>query len=411
MKGARQIGKTYLIREFAKSYPVLHEFNFQQTPQLKSIFVKSLAPEKILFELEQVSGRKININHELLFFDEIQDCPEALTSLKYFCEWNQQGHVIAAGSLLGIYLNETSFPVGKVDFLEHFPLSFEEFLLALESYDEKSTSRKYSDYLGSAQELALPVHQELIDLLKIYYIIGGMPEVLITYLTTKDLHLVREKQLTLLNTYRADFAKHSGAANALHINSIFENIPAQLAKENKKFQMKMVKISDSYDRLRPAIEWLKGAGLVYKIPIIEHAETPLKIHQKENCFKLYFFDVGLLAALAELPINSFIVQDQLFTTFKGSFSENFFLQEFRAGRKESLYCWSSRTSEVEFVWQSEQGLFPIEVKSGMSGKLKSMNVFTAKYHPRYRTKVSLLPLQIREKEQFRNFPLYFAVHV
>jgi predicted AAA+ superfamily ATPase len=406
IRGARQVGKTFLVHEFGKKeFPHIHVFNFQKDRDIHSLFEENIEPKKIIKVLADYSNKKIDIERDLIFFDEIQDCPKALTSLKYFFEDMRGAFLIAAGSLLGIHLNETSFPVGKVEFLNLFPLNFIEFLYAREQ-------NQLIEYLQS-KPIQIPelIHTKLNDELKDYLVVGGAPEVVTTYLETLDFIAVRKKQNELLHAYRGDFAKHSGQVNAMSINQIFESIPNQLAKDNKKFSFKLLETGSRFTKYRTAIEWLIGADLVYKVPIINHIETPLKSLTSENSFKLYFFDIGLLGALSELPTQAFVAKESWFKTFKGAFMENLFLQEFKSHRTESIYCWQGKLSEIEFVFQNESGLFPIEVKSGTSGRLRSLNIFSEKYHATQRTRVSMLNFIQEKKSSFVNLPLYLSSRV
>ncbi len=402
IKGARQVGKTHLIREFSKNFPNFHEFNFQKSNILCEGFSRTNDPKKLIEYLEVVSEKKINLSSDLIFFDEIQDCPQALNSLKYFAEEFPKIYLIAAGSLLGIYLSSHSFPVGKVSFLNLFPLSFFEFLKAIgkEKLSEKSSLQPEDNNL---------YHEELSQELNKYMILGGLPQVVKTFIESKDFVQAREIQVNLLTSYKADFSKYSGPVDALKILTVFENIPKQLAKENRKFQFNFLKKGSRYNEFAGAIDWLTRAGLSYKIPIIHHAEIPLKAQTIENNFKLYFFDIGLLGALADLPLSVYFQKSDLFKTFKGASTENFFLQEFRAHRKEDLYCWQGKTSEVDFLYTTQDmQLMPIEVKSGESGKLKSLSFFQQKYNCKWKSRVSAHPLEIREDTQLKSLPLYLS---
>ncbi len=406
LRGARQTGKTFLIREFGKSFSQFHEFNFQKNSELQEIFRPHKDTKKILELLQIHSGKKIDLKNDLIFFDEIQDCPEALNSLKFFAEDYPLIYLIAAGSLLGIYLSSHSFPVGKVEFLNIYPLSFDEFL----------TARKKEDLVNLILKDPLSTdvnsfHQILKSELKLYFITGGMPRLVQEFIDSGDMMEVRKLQEDLLDTYKADFVKYSGPVDALKILSVFENIPKQLAKDNRKFQFKSLKSGGRYKEFSSAIDWLVNAGLVFKVPILSHAEIPLKALVDENIFKLYFFDIGLLGALVELPISVFSVEENIFKTFKGAFTENYFIQEFTAHREESLYCWQGKTAEVDFLFGREMEFFPVEVKSGESGKLKSLKVFSEKYHCKTKTRCSLFPLEIRAEGELRSIPLYLAGRV
>jgi len=401
LKGARQVGKTFLIREFGKQFPHFHEINFQKNPELKEIFKTTNDPLKIKEYLEIFFNTKIHLESDLIFFDEIQDCPEALNSLKFFSENLPHSFIVGAGSLLGIYLSTHTFPVGKVEFLDLHPLSFCEFL-------EAHHKNNLADLTKTLTPQINVFHQTLVDEMKKFMIIGGMPKVVSTFIETESYQEARLVQEHLLLSYKSDFSKYSGPVDALKILSVFDNIPKQLAKDNKKFQFNLLQKGARYAQFQSAIDWLKSAGLCYKVPILTHAEIPLKVYIEENAFKIYFFDTGLLGALSDLPVSTFLNPSDLFKTFKGAFSENFFLQEFYSQRKENLYSWQSNTAEVDFLYANENELCPIEVKSGESGRLKSLGVFCDKYHVKWRRKCTLLPLEIREDTHIKNLPLYLS---
>lgn len=402
VRGARQVGKTSLIVEFGKTFPQCHVFNFQKTARLREGFKNIQDSSRILQFLEVISEKKIDPRKDLIFFDEIQDCPEALNGLKFISEDHPDWYVIAAGSLLGIYLSSNSFPVGKVQFLNMYPLSFSEFLRA-------KGRPKLAEILSELKLENNIFHEELEHELRLYLSIGGLPKVVAEYLESQSLREARQIQEDLLLTYRGDFAKYSGPADALKILKIFENIPAQLAKENHRFQFNLLATGARYSQFQSSVDWLISAGLCLKLPVIEHAEIPLKPWCKENMFKLYFFDVGLLGALSDLPMGAFMKEHDLFKTFKGAFIENFFYQEFRSQRKEELYCWTGRNSEVDFLFTDENmNLVPIEVKSGRSGKLKSLQVFSEKYDVKIKTRCSSQKIDLRPDEGFRNIPLMYA---
>jgi len=402
IKGARQVGKTSLVNDFGTTFRSFHAFNFQKNPQLKEGFRENSDPQKILKFLEIISEASIDISNDLIFFDEVQECPEALNSLKFFAEEHPQAYIIAAGSLLGVYLSAHSFPVGKVQFEYLYPFSFSEFLQAC-------GKKKLAAQLDRLDKSSHHFHEELIGLLRIYFTIGGMPKAIATYVETNDVKKVRAIQEDLLTSYRADFAKYSGPISALKILTIFENIPKQLAKDNRKFQFNSLKKEARYSEFSSSVDWLVGAGLAYKIPILNHAEIPLKAYAEENKFKLYFFDIGLLAALTDLPTQAFFQESDLFKTFKGAFVENYVLQEFVCQRTEELYSWHNQTAEVDFLYSTnDMQLMPIEVKSGESGKLKSLQVFFQKYKCQWKTRCSMHKLEIRQDSGLRTIPLYMA---
>ena len=410
VKGARQTGKTWIINKFGQNeFMQIHYLNFQKSKQLSDIFEKDLSPEKIISSLEFHLDTNIDISNDLVFFDEIQDCSRAITSLKYFCEELPELALVCAGSLLGVVHSDSAFPVGKVSFLNLYPLSFKEFLLALD--DRKSC--KVLEELSLDGHIPEIVHIHLLERLKEYMITGGMPEVLNVYIENiKDkynaFNLVRDKQMELISSYMGDFSKYSGRINSTEIVSVFESIPSQLALSNKKFVSSRVIQGGRFSRLRSSIDWLIGAGLVIKVKITNSGELPFASFTKDNNFKLYFFDIGLLGALGNLSSKVIYLQNDLFVTFKGAFCENFVVQEFIYKTQTQQYCWINNTSEVEFVREINGMVIPIEVKAGLSGKLKSLNVFSQKYKSRYRVRLSSRQLEINKSAGMHSYPLYLA---
>jgi predicted AAA+ superfamily ATPase len=393
VQGARQVGKTYLLKEFGKRhFPRFHYVNFEKSSTLSEVFARSLDPVDIIKELEFLLETEIDRKNDLIIFDEIQREPKALTSLKYFCENMPETAICAAGSLLGVTMNIDSFPVGKVDMLDMKPLNFSEFLNAL-------NEKKLKDLLVTHDvERPFPVsaHEKLMDLWKQYLVVGGLPEAVEYFRNNKELYSafneVRKIQEVLLRTYMADIAKHSGKINSVHIEQVFRNVPAQLAsnvdESTKKFVFKdVVPGIRGYSRLSNPIGWLERANLILRVPVIETAAIPLNAQAKENVFKLYMFDVGLLGALSELPPAVIMKYD--FNTYKGYFAENFVLQEFLSSGVSGVYCWQGRTSEVEFIFQTDVGeIIPVEVKSGSVTHSKSLSVYSKKYNPPFSVVIS-----------------------
>jgi predicted AAA+ superfamily ATPase len=403
IRGARQVGKTALVREWARQdFPRIHEFNFQKNKSLCPIFSSIQSAAQLIRNLEIISESSIDPRIDLIFLDEIQDCPEALNALKYIAEELPNTNFVAAGSLLGVYLSNSAFPVGKVEFLDLFPMDYHEFLLAI------GKDQLAALLMGVDKSATIAFHDEFCRYLREFYVVGGLPAVVKIYRDSQSLAEMRKMQDLLLQSYRGDFAKYSGPIDALRILSVFEGIPKQLAKDNRKFQFNVLQPGARYSNFANAVQWLVSAGLCYKIPILEHVEIPLKVHVRENIFKIYFFDIGLLGALAELPISAFLDSSALFTTFKGAFSENVVLNEYLAHHGHSVYSWQGKTSEVDFLLQKEGSILPIEVKSGLSGKLKSLQFFSQKYKVAHKVRCSLLPYQDNPTAQFRNYPIYLA---
>ena len=411
LKGARQVGKTYELRRFAREHYLNHHyFNFEKEPKLATAFEQSLDPQAIIQALNFYRGRKINVDQDLIIFDEIQACPNALTSLKYFCEEMSHAHLCAAGSLLGLCLNEVSYPVGKVNHLEMFPMSFHEFLVAVgdDIYAE------LLEQLTRTTTIPTVAHQHLWRRLQHYFITGGLPEVVSLYVAGQEdlfscFNQVRAKQLDLIDDYFSDIAKHSGKINTMHISQLWRSIPEQLAQAQDasatKFKFKgVIPGIDRYSKLVDALDWLEAAGLILKVNIVNKAALPLKAYAKANAFKLFLFDVGLLGALSEINPNTILNYD--YGSYKGFFAENYVAQAFWSVSAVGLYSWTERTAEVEFVREVEGAIIPIEVKSGWVTQAKSLTVYCKKYSPSYRVILSAKPLVI--DDQVQCLPLYLA---
>jgi len=413
LKGARQVGKTYILQAFGKEYfSQVHYLNFEKYKQLSKIFEEDLIPQNILRDLSLYLNVSIDKENDLVIFDEIQNIPRALTSLKYFQEELPELAICSAGSLLGIHMPDESFPVGKVEFLNMFPMSFEEFLRG-------GGSTKLFEFLRDRKQFeAIPkiIHSRLWEQLKIYFVVGGLPEIVKTFTGYKDdlfiaLQKVREKQNNLLLTYIADIAKHSGKQNAMHIERLWHNVPAQLAGEHDgsagKFRFKgVIPGIKRYSKLAGSIDWIASAGLIIKARIINSGQLPFSAHTTENTFKLYVFDVGLLGALSDLPPKS--IMEYEYGTYKGYFAENFVAQEFVCSGVRELYCWKERSAEVEFLREINGNVLPVEIKSGWATQAKSIKVFAQKYHPEYRVIFSANELSLDSINKVHRYPLYLA---
>lgn len=414
LQGARQVGKTYILKKIGlESFPRFHYVNFEEDETLLNIFERDLKPRRILNDLSFYVDSSINAETDVVIFDEIQECPRALTSLKYFQEEMPELAICAAGSLLGINLSNSSYPVGKTEYINMFPMCFEEFL-------DASGENRYADLLkniSKTRNIPDVAHLHLWEQLKIYLIVGGLPEVVQNYVDNKDDHykafsIVRQKQADLIKDYNADIAKHSGKTNAMHIERIWKNIPAQLAREqngsSSKFRFGgVVPGIRNYSRLAGAIDWLNTAGLIIKIHISNRGELPFSAYTAENRFKLFCFDVGILGALSQLPPKT--IRAYEFGTYKGFFAENFIAQEFKYSGLDELYAWKEKTAEIEFLREVNGDVLPVEVKSGHVTQAKSLKVFAEKYNPRYRTVMSARNLKIDDINHYHNYPLYLAV--
>jgi predicted AAA+ superfamily ATPase len=411
LKGVRQVGKTYLLKEFGRlHFRQTHYLNFEKQPDLAKIFEHDLSPKRILDELSFYLDCPIHIGEDLVIFDEVQEVPKALTSLKYFQEDCPELHLCAAGSLLGLHLNSGSFPVGKVTFETLRPMSFEEFLMAGQ---DKGLPILKSPTVPISQL----VHEHLWQQLKRYFVVGGLPEVVATYFENQEnlfeaFSLVRKKQDDLLNSYYADISKHAGKVNAMHIDRVFRSVPLQLSRLQDgsvaRFKFKgVVPGITHYDRLAGAIDWLDATGLITKVHIVSTPHLPLKGYAKENFFKLLLFDVGILGHMSGLSAKAILDAD--YGSYKGYFAENFVAQELVFNREEPLISWQENQFEVEFLLEVEGKVIPIEVKSGQSVKAKSLKSFAEKYKPPYQ--IVLSGQEGGQQGNVRHVPLYLAGHL
>jgi uncharacterized protein len=413
LKGARQTGKTWILKEFGKKhFTNYHYFDFERNiSRFIPVFESDLNPHNIIKNLTTLTNKKINIEDDLLIFDEIQNIPRALTALKYFHEEIPEFAVCAAGSLLGIILTDESFPVGKVQFLGLKPLNFEEFLI---NYNNDLLYEAYLEAWKN-KKITQAIHLKLNDLLLQYLITGGMPEIVNTYLRDKDFdtdvfNMVRKRQNDLVNSFQNDFSKHSGKNNAMHISTTYQNIPLQLARNIdgsvKRFRFKdVIKRKKGYAQLQGPIEWLVNAELIIKTHICNRAQIPLKAFCKENIFKLYINDIGLLGTLLDLPPSAVLFDHYGFN--KGFFMENFVAQELKSVAQTQLYGWAHRNSEIEFLTIKGNHIIPVEVKSGLRTKAKSLQQYIIKYNPLQALVLSKKNFSNKNRKKI-NIPLYFA---
>lgn len=403
LKGVRQCGKTYLLKDFGKRYyEETAYFNFEETEALKSVFEKDYDTKRILFELGLHTGKTIQPGTTLVIFDEIQECGRAITAMKYFCENAPEYHIVCAGSLLGIALQkQLSFPVGKVDFLTLYPMSFQEYLRA----GNAETLADYIQNYKKGDTLPEVVSDKLEVLLKQYYVTGGMPEVVETWFRTNSIEQMENVQQAIINSYELDFAKHAPAKDFPKLSAIWRSIPEQLAKENTKFIFSHVKKGWRSKDLEDALEWLIGAGLVYKVCKIEKPYIPLSSYADDTSFKLYMADVGILRKLSKLPYEVVLDATPHFREFKGSMTENYVLCEIVHSIDDAAYYWSSgNTAEVDFVIQSGADIVPIEVKSEKNVKARSLAEYRKKYEPKYAVKTSMK--SETSGDEVLNIPLY-----
>ena len=410
--GARQVGKTYALEHFGRrSFSASHIINFEQNPLFGDVFQGSLEPSRILQELALVQGRPIDAAVDFLFFDEIQECPRALTSLKYFAEQMPALAICAAGSLLGVHLGDFSYPVGKVEELKMVPMTFDEFLLA-------GPDPALAAHFQSLSATNLPseaVHGLLWREFTMYLAVGGMPEVVAAFQSLRsDLwsacEQVRKIQERLTTNHLADMAKHCGKQNAMHLERLWQNIPAQLSRDQTgsapKFAFKeAIPGLRGYDRMAGVIDWLQAAGLILRHPIVNSGHLPFAAHSKENFFKLFVFDTGLLGALSRLPMTNILRQD--YGSYKGYYAENFVAQEFHALGWQTA-CWREGQAEVEFLCEHEGRAIPAEVKSGQVTQSKSLASFQAKYQPPFSFLLSGKVPCGKAGGAKRHLPLYMA---
>jgi uncharacterized protein len=404
LQGARQVGKTFLLKQFAeREYQDCAYFNFEQSPELGSLFDSSLVPEQLIESLGAYIGRKIEPGSSLIFFDEIQAFPRAITSLKYFCEQAPQYHIVAAGSLLGVSVGKTtSFPVGKVNFMTLYPMSFFEYLAAL---GEDMLLKQIKEHNNSAA-LAELFHDKFTRLFKYYLYIGGMPGVVQHYILHQDIGHVRKLQEEILAAYSRDFSKYATPSEAIRVSEIWRAIPVQLAKENKKFKYSEVRKGGRASRFELAIEWLRKAGLIHVVYNIKTPKLPLAGYVDFGKFKIYMLDPGLLGAMLSASSQLIILKDNLFSEYNGAFIESFVAKELIAQMQgDDIYYWTSQgKAEVDFIVQVEGGIYPLEVKSGLSGRMKSLRFYEDKYKPARIFRTS--PRNFTQDGNFTNIPLY-----
>jgi predicted AAA+ superfamily ATPase len=384
--GARQVGKTYILDDFGdRHFDNKVYVNLETNLSVARYFDDDISPARLIRFLETTVNAEIIPGKTLIFFDEIQSCERALTSLKYFCELAPEYHVAAAGSLLGVAVNREkySFPVGKVESLCLYPLDFEEFLWAL---GEERLACMIRECYGSAAPMPEPLHAKSIELYRHYLLIGGMPAAVGQFAKNGKFILVPNIQNEITRNYAADMAKYADTSDTVKIRACYNSIPAQLAKENRKFQYKVVKKGGSSTFFGASIEWLTQAGAVLKCQRLEHAQLPVSAYQDLSSFKLYMNDVGLLVTQSGIPQQTVLTGES--NTFMGAVAENYIAQSFAASG-HTLYYWTSEhTAELDFVLQKDSYIIGVEVKKGMNVSSKSLSVFSKKYSPSYSIRFS-----------------------
>ncbi len=380
MEGARQVGKTHILKEFGKrEYGNMVYINCQNNPFVNSLFGQDFDVERILRGLSAYSRENITAGKTLIFLDEVQDAPRCLEALKYFCEDAREQHIVAAGSLLGIMNHRgASYPVGKINTIHLYPMSFEEFLWAKEE-------RVLADVIETCDWQTMEaLAQRLEDLLRQYYYVGGMPEVVGMYIRNHNLEAVRKKQREILNDYDRDFSKHAGN-EATRIRMVWKSLPSQLAKENKKFIYGVIKKGGRAKEYETAIQWLVAAGLVYRVTQCNNPTVPLSVYENVGTFKLFALDVGLLGALANMPARLMLINNDVFKEAKGAFAEDYVMQQLvnRWRTDLGVYYFSKDNSsvEIDFLVQAGERVIPVEVKAEDNVKSKSLRAFVANEYP------------------------------
>lgn len=408
LNGIRQVGKTWLLKEFGrKEYKNTAYINFEDHAEFKDFFETTKNPQRIIENLSLALGIPIHKEETLIIFDEIQECPKALTALKYFCEDAPEYHVTAAGSLLGITLSKPeSFPVGKVEFLEVFPLTFSEFLEA----DGSGNLKQYLDTIQKLEPLPDAFFNPLTEKLRIYLLTGGMPEAVNTWCETHNIEEVDRNLSNILTAYERDFAKHMTPSDYPKASLIWESIPSQLAKENKKFMYKTVKEGARAREYENALEWLKSAGLMYKIFKSTRPGLPVSAYDDLSSFKIYVADTGLLRKKAHLYPRTMLIGNRLFSEFKGALTENYILQALVPQCESVPRYWAvdNPQYEVDFLVQFENSIIPVEVKSDTNLQSKSLQKYKAKYASDTPLRVRFSLANLKLDDDVLNIPLFMA---
>ncbi len=405
LRGARQTGKTYILQEFGqKEFDEVFYFNFEESSQLDSLFSQSLDPAKIISNLSLLSKEKILPGHHLLIFDEIQVSNNALNSLKYFQEKAPEYIIAAAGSLLGVKLSAPkSFPVGKVNFLDLQPMTFYEFLDGM----GETGLREYLENLEQIAPLPEAFHLQLIDLLRRYYFCGGMPEAVQCMAEEDSLEDVRQTHREIITSYSLDFAKHAKSADIPKLSHIWDSVVEQLARENKKFMFSAIRKSARARDYENAVIWLEDAGLILRAFCVNTPKRPLQASRLKSIFKIYALDVGILGAMANMNGKILVNGNQIFNEFAGAFTENYAAQQLRAVFGADLQYWKNKNgkAEVDFLFETEGEIYPLEVKAGINLKSKSLRSLADKYSFSHLFRTSLR--NFRKDGNICNIPLYY----
>ncbi|WP_288887876.1 ATP-binding protein [uncultured Eubacterium sp.] len=403
LQGARQVGKTWIMKEFGKRYyKNVAYINLDENEQMKKSFAVDFDVKRIIEDITIVSGEKIEPEETLIIIDEVQESPKAITALKYFCENASEYHIIVAGSFLGVAMHKgISYPVGKVNILTMYPLSYYEFLLACGEDD-------LAKYVNKAENNKNQVFREkYIRYLKLYYYVGGMPEAVSCYVDDKDINEVRNIQKEIVSLYEKDFSKHIDNKSELErTRMVWDSIPLQLAKENKKFFFGQIKKGARSAQYEVSIQWLIDCGLCYKVHMVSKPAMPLKSYKEPQAYKLFMIDVGLLGAMSDLDINSILGDDELFVEFKGALTEQYVLQQIISTTEMVPYYYSNTNSrnEIDFLMQIKSDIVPIEVKAEENLKSKSLKAYIDKYDPKYAIRFSMK--DYIKQEVIINIPLW-----
>ena len=400
--GARQVGKTWIMREFGKNeYSNVVYINCDNEKRIETLLSEDYNIDRILLGLQAISGVIIKSDKTLIIFDEIQQIPRGLHLLKYFYEENPEYHVMVAGSLLGITLNQgVSFPVGKVDIMEMYPMNFNEFLEAM-GQEQLLEVLNTNDW-----KLIDSLSTKYIELLRQYYYVGGMPEAVYAYCKNKNLAQVRNIQNNILKAYRNDISKHATKSESVKIGQVLDSLPSQLAKENKKFFYGVIKTGARAAEYELAIQWLIDAGIVHKVNRIKEAKMPLKFYEDISAFKLFLLDMGLFACMCDVPASEMLVGNNVFVEYKGAFAEQYVLQQLVCQNVKPYYWSSEKTpSEIDFVIQKDNKIIPIEVKAEVNVKARSLRQFITN-NPELKA-VRFSMLGYAEQDWMTNIPLYY----
>lgn len=410
LKGVRQVGKTWILKEFGKRcYENTAYFNFDENEEYKQFFETSKDVNRILQNLMFASGQSIKPEKTLIIFDEVQDCPKVINSMKYFCENAPEYHIACAGSLLGIALAKpSSFPVGKVNFMQIDPMTFTEFLTA--NGDENLV--KYMESIERIEPLPDAFFNPLYEKLKMYYVTGGMPESVLMWTQARDVSAMQNTLSDIIDAYEHDFAKHPDVSEFPKISMIWKSIPSQLARENKKFLYKVVKEGARAREYENALQWLVDARLVHKIYRSSTPGLPMSAYDDLSAFKIYLADVGVLRRLAQLAPTAFTEGNRLFTEFKGSLTENFVLQTLLTQFEVTPRYWAQNNPpyEVDFLIQRENEIFPVEVKAEGNIRSKSLKKFKELFPDKVKLRVRFSLDNLKLDEDVLNIPLFMADH-